>query len=65
MIIIKSVSKEIFLEMFKLGILSTGKQEGFQVTRKQNPNAKDRIVEEPKIEQYYKMKRKMLESNSK
>jgi hypothetical protein len=53
---LKSVSKEVFLEMFKLGILSNGKQEGFSVTRKQRSRAKDRIVEEPKIVDYYRIK---------
>ena len=55
---LKPVSKEIFLEMIKMGIISTGKQQGYKVTRKQKSKAKDRIVEEPLIEKYEKMKKK-------
>lgn len=42
--------------MFELGILSNGKQSGFSVTRKQNPKAKDRYVEEPAFARYIRIK---------
>lgn len=51
--------------MFELNILSNGKQQGFQVTNKQNPKAKDRIVEEPLIELYYRIKSKQKKVENK